>query len=197
MKRVFDIMFAMFGLIMFSPIMAVIAGLVRMSLGSPVIFSQERPGLLGKPFTLYKFRTMNQALDPNGTPIPDEERLTWFGRLLRSTSLDELPELWNVLKGDMSLVGPRPLLMEYLPLYKPEQMRRHEIRPGITGLAQINGRNTVSWEQRFDLDIWYVDHHSFFLDLKIIALTIVKVFTAEGISQPGHSTRSKYKGDQP
>lgn len=193
-KRVFDIVVSALGLLILSPVFLIIAILVRVKLGSPVFFSQIRPGVGGKPFKMVKFRTMLEATDQDGNPLPDVERLTAFGRLLRSTSLDELPELWNVLKGDMSLVGPRPLLMEYLPLYSPEQFRRHEVRPGITGWAQVNGRNAISWDERFKLDVWYVDNHNFWLDIKILFLTIKKVIVREGISQAGQVTMSKFTG---
>lgn len=193
-KRVFDIVVSALGLLILSPVFLIIAILVRVKLGSPVFFSQIRPGVGGKPFKMVKFRTMLEAIDQDGNPLPDVERLTAFGRLLRSTSLDELPELWNVLKGDMSLVGPRPLLMEYLPLYSPEQFRRHEVRPGITGWAQVNGRNAISWDERFKLDVWYVDNHNFWLDIKILFLTIKKVIVREGISQAGQVTMSKFTG---
>ena len=177
--------------------MLALALLVRLKLGAPVLFRQQRPGLHGKPFTLYKFRTMIGARDADGNLLPDAERLTSFGRFLRSSSLDELPELFNVLKGEMSLVGPRPLLMEYLPLYSEEQMRRHEARPGITGWAQINGRNALTWEDKFKLDVWYVDHRSLWLDIRIIVLTIWKILKREGISQPGHVTAQKFMGERP
>lgn len=182
------------GLLLCAPILAVIALLVRLKLGSTVLFRQQRPGLHGKPFTLYKFRTMTNARDANGNLLPDADRLTNFGRFLRRTSLDELPELINVLKGDMSLVGPRPLLMHYLDRYTPEQARRHEVQPGITGWAQINGRNAVSWEEKFRLDVWYVDHVSFWLDLKILFLTAWKVLRKEGISQAGYATMPEFFG---
>ncbi len=195
-KRVLDILGSLIGLILFSPFMGGVALLLRLTMGPPVLFRQQRPGLHGKPFTLYKFRTMTDARDAQGNLLPDEQRLTRLGRFLRSTSLDELPELWNVLKGDMSLVGPRPLLMEYLPLYTPEQFRRHEVRPGITGWAQIHGRNALSWEERFALDVWYVDHVSLGLDLKILALTLWKVLTREGISHPGSDTMPKFTGSR-
>lgn len=195
-KRVFDIVVSALGLLILSPVFLIIAILVRVKLGSPVFFSQIRPGVGGKPFKMVKFRTMLEAIDQDGNPLPDVERLTAFGRLLRSTSLDELPELWNVLKGDMSLVGPRPLLMEYLPLYSPEQFRRHEVRPGITGWAQVNGRNAISWDERFKLDVWYVDNHNFWLDIKILFLTIKKVIVREGISQAGQVTMSKFTGSK-
>lgn len=194
MKRLLDIVLASFGLILFAPIIFVVAVCLRCKLGSPVIFSQVRPGKHGKPFKMVKFRTMLDAFDVNGDPLPDSQRMTRFGSFLRSSSLDELPELWNVLKGDMSLVGPRPLLMEYLPLYNPEQYRRHEVRPGVTGWAQINGRNALSWEEKFELDVWYVDNRSFWLDLKIIFLTVKKVFIREGISAQGEATMSKFEG---
>ncbi len=193
-KRAFDIAASFLGLVFFSPVIAIVAWKVRRNLGCPVLFRQVRPGKAGKPFQMVKFRTMRDATDLNGNPLPDSERLTIFGNWLRSTSLDELPELWNVLKGDMSLVGPRPLLMEYLPLYSGEQFRRHEIRPGVTGWAQVNGRNALSWEDRFKLDVWYVDNHSIWLDFKIIALTIKKVLRRDGISADGEVTMSKFTG---
>ena len=194
MKRLVDILLSFFGIVLLTPIFLLVAFLIRKNLGSPVIFSQIRPGIDGKPFKMYKFRSMKNAIDTSGNPLPDAERLTPFGQKLRSTSLDELPELWNVLKGDMSLVGPRPLLMEYLPLYDKEQYRRHEMRPGITGWAQINGRNAISWEDKFKLDVWYVDNQSLKLDLKILLLTIKKVFIKEGISSSGEVTTSKFTG---
>lgn len=194
MKRLVDILVSFFGIILLTPIFLLVAFLIRKNLGSPVIFSQIRPGIDGKPFKMYKFRSMKNAIDTSGNPLPDAERLTPFGQKLRSTSLDELPELWNVLKGDMSLVGPRPLLMEYLPLYDKEQYRRHEMRPGITGWAQINGRNAISWEDKFKLDVWYVDNQSLKLDLKILLLTIKKVFIKEGVSSSGEVTTSKFTG---
>lgn len=178
----------------FSPVLVVIYVLVKRDLGSPVLFRQVRPGRRGKPFEMVKFRTMRDANGADGRPLPDAERLTKFSRFLRSSSLDELPELWNVLKGDMSLVGPRPLLMEYLPLYTPEQARRHCVRPGVTGWAQINGRNAISWEQKFALDVWYVENRTLWLDLKIIWLTLRKVVKSEGISAAGEATMSKFKG---
>lgn len=193
-KRLFDVVVSAMGLLLLSPIIAVVAWQVRRKLGSPVLFRQVRPGLNGKPFEMVKFRTMRDAVDALGNPLPDSERLTPFGAFLRSTSLDELPELWNVLKGEMSLVGPRPLLMEYLPLYSAEQYRRHEVRPGVTGWAQVNGRNALSWEEKFKLDVWYVDNRSFWLDLKILFLTIKKVFIREGISGEGEATMSKFTG---
>jgi lipopolysaccharide/colanic/teichoic acid biosynthesis glycosyltransferase len=195
-KRSFDLLAAALGLIVLAPVIAVLTWLIRSRLGAPVLFRQTRPGLDGKPFQMVKFRTMRDACGPDGIPLPDPERMTSFGSFLRSTSLDELPELWNVLKGDMSLVGPRPLLMEYLPLYSPEQARRHEVRPGVTGWAQINGRNALSWEERFRLDVWYVDNRSFWLDLKILALTVKKVFVREGISAEGQATVEYFKGNK-
>jgi lipopolysaccharide/colanic/teichoic acid biosynthesis glycosyltransferase len=193
-KRFFDVMVAATALVALSPLFALLALLIRFKLGSPVLFRQIRPGLHGEPFQMVKFRTMRDAVDESGKPLPDAERLTGFGRKLRSTSLDELPELWNVLKGDMSLVGPRPLLMEYLPLYSPDQRRRHEVRPGITGWAQVNGRNAISWDEKFRLDIWYVDNLSLLLDLRILALTVRKVFAREGISGQGEVTMSRFTG---
>jgi lipopolysaccharide/colanic/teichoic acid biosynthesis glycosyltransferase len=181
-------------LIFLSPIILLLVVLVRIKIGSPVLFSQERPGLMGKPFKMIKFRSMTNACDSYGNLLPDAERLTRFGKFLRASSLDELPGLWNVLKGDMSLVGPRPLLMEYLPLYSPEQYRRHEVRPGLTGWAQVNGRNALSWEEKFTLDAWYVDNHSFWLDIKILFLTVKKVLGRDGISADGHVTMEKFKG---
>lgn len=181
-------------LILLSPIIAIVAWQISRKLGSPVLFRQVRPGLNGKPFTMVKFRTMRDAVDKNGTPLPDSERMTPFGNFLRSTSLDELPELWNVLKGDMSLTGPRPLLMEYLPLYSKEQARRHEVRPGVTGWAQINGRNAISWEEKFKLDVWYVDNQSLWLDVKILFLTVKKVFIKDGISADGHVSMPPFEG---
>lgn len=193
-KRLFDIVASGCALILLAPAIAVVAWQVRCRLGSPVLFRQVRPGLKGKPFEMIKFRTMRDAVDEAGNPLPDSERMTPFGSFLRSSSLDELPELWNVLKGDMSLVGPRPLLMEYLPLYSSEQYRRHELRPGITGWAQINGRNALSWEDKFKLDVWYVDNQSFWLDLKIIFLTIKKVLVRDGITADGEATMAKFTG---
>ncbi len=187
-KRVFDITAALVALLLLASLLALVAWQIRRKLGSPVLFRQIRPGLRGRSFEMVKFRTMRDAVDANGQPLPDDQRLTPFGSWLRSTSLDELPELWNVLKGEMSLVGPRPLLMEYLPLYTPEQARRHEVRPGVTGWAQINGRNALSWDEKFRLDVWYVDHQSFLLDLKIILLTVKKVLFREGISAVGEAT---------
>lgn len=193
-KRVLDILLAGVGLILLSPVLMVISLMICHQMGSPVLFHQTRPGRHGKPFPMIKLRTMRDANDAHGNPLPDSERLTKLGRFLRSSSLDELPELWNVLKGDMSLVGPRPLLMEYLPLYSPEQARRHEVRPGVTGWAQINGRNAISWDQKFALDVWYVDNRSLWLDMKIIWLTIRKVVKREGVSAAGEATMSKFQG---
>ena len=193
-KRLFDIFASFFGLLLLAPVISIVAWQIRRKLGTPVLFRQVRPGLDGKPFEMIKFRTMRDAVDAAGNPLPDSERMTPFGSFLRSSSLDELPELWNVLKGEMSLVGPRPLLMEYLPLYSPEQYRRHEARPGVTGWAQINGRNALSWDEKFKLDIWYVDNRSFWLDLKIIFLTIKKVVVREGISADGEATMAKFTG---
>ena len=196
MKRIIDILGASVGLLLFSPVLAIVAYKIRREMGSPVLFRQTRPGRHGKPFQMIKFRTMRDAIDADGRPLPDAERLTKLGRFLRSSSIDELPELWNVLKGDMSLVGPRPLLMEYLPLYSPEQARRHELRPGVTGWAQVNGRNAISWDEKFALDVWYVDNRSLWLDLKIIWLTIRKVIKREGISAAGEATMSKFSGEK-
>ena len=195
-KRLFDIAAAVMGLILLAPVMAVVAYLIRKRLGSPVLFRQVRPGLGGKAFQMVKFRTMRDAVDANGNPLPDSERMTDFGRFLRSSSLDELPELWNVIKGEMSLVGPRPLLMEYMPLYDAVQLRRHEVRPGVTGWAQINGRNALSWDEKFELDVWYVNNQSFWLDIKIILLTIKKVLIKDGISAEGEVTMSKFTGSK-
>ena len=193
-KRFFDIVASLFGLILLSPVIVLVAWKIRKNLGSPVLFRQVRPGINGKPFEMIKFRSMRDALDAAGNPLPDNERMTPFGAMLRSSSLDELPELWNVLKGDMSLVGPRPLLMEYLPLYNAEQYRRHEVRPGVTGWAQINGRNAISWEDKFKLDVWYVDNRSLWLDLKILLLTVKKVFVRDGINAAGEVTVPKFTG---
>lgn len=193
-KRLLDVALALAALLLLLPFICLIALLVRTQLGTPALFRQQRPGLRGRPFTIFKFRTMTDARDEQGNLRPDAERLTPFGRFLRGASLDELPELWNVLRGDMSLVGPRPLLMQYLDRYTPEQARRHEVRPGITGWAQVNGRNALSWEQKFALDIWYVDHLSLSLDLKIIAMTIEKIVKSEGISQPGQATAEEFMG---
>lgn len=194
MKRVLDIVGAALGLTLLSPVLVVVAILVRARLGSPVIFRQVRPGLAGQPFTMHKFRSMRDAVDASGRVLPDAERLTRFGRVLRSTSLDELPELWDVLRGKMSLVGPRPLLVEYLSLYSTEQARRHEVRPGITGWAQVNGRNAISWEEKFRLDVWYVDNRSIWLDLKIIAVTFLKAIRREGITTERSVTSERFTG---
>lgn len=195
-KRALDILGAAIGLIVFSPILIVVSLMIRREMGSPVLFRQTRPGLHGKPFQMIKFRTMRNATDAEGKPLPDAERLTKLGQFLRSSSLDELPELWNVLKGEMSLVGPRPLLMEYLPLYSEEQARRHEVRPGVSGWAQVNGRNAISWDEKFALDVWYVDNRSFLLDLKVIWLTIRKVIKRDGISAAGEATMPKFEGNK-
>ncbi|QIL86516.1 sugar transferase [Vibrio sp. HDW18] len=194
MKRLFDFLVSLTALILLTPIIALVAWKIRKNLGSPVLFRQTRPGLNGKPFEMVKFRTMKDAVDKQGNPLPDSERMTPFGDKLRNSSLDELPELWNVLKGEMGLVGPRPLLMQYLPLYSKEQARRHEVRPGVTGWAQINGRNAISWEEKFKLDVWYVDNRSFWLDLRILLLTVKKVFVKEGISADGHVTIAPFIG---
>lgn len=194
MKRLFDVVVSACALLVLALPLLVVVWMVRRKLGSPVFFTQVRPGMHGKPFKMVKFRSMTSERGPDGELLPDAVRLTPFGRFLRSTSLDELPELWNVLKGDMSLVGPRPLLMEYLPLYSPEQARRHDVRPGITGWAQVNGRNAISWEDKFKLDTWYVDNRSFWLDIKILWLTVKKVVVREGISAAGEATMSKFTG---
>lgn len=193
-KRLFDVVVSALVLLVASPLLLLVVLVLRLTLGSPVLFRQERPGLGGKPFTILKFRTMTDQRDSSGALLDDAQRLTPLGKFLRRTSLDELPELVNVLRGDMSLVGPRPLLMRYLPRYTPEQARRHEARPGITGWAQVNGRNALSWEQKFALDVWYVDHRTFLLDLKILFLTAWKVLKREGISQDGHATMSEFYG---
>ena len=194
MKRLMDILGSFFGLVLLSPVLIVVSILVRLKLGSPILFQQVRPGLGGKSFNMMKFRTMTDERDENGGLRPDDVRLTKFGAFLRSTSLDELPELINVLKGDMSLVGPRPLLMEYLPLYSERQYRRHEVRPGITGWAQINGRNALSWDEKFELDVWYVENRSLWLDIKILFLTVLKVVKRDGISHGGEATMPKFTG---
>lgn len=193
-KRTIDVVGGSIALVALSPVLAILCGIIRMSLGSPVLYRQARPGLGGRVFVLYKFRTMTEEVDENGARKSDERRLTRLGRFLRRTSLDELPELWNVVRGEMSLVGPRPLLVEYLPLYTPEQARRHEVRPGITGLAQVSGRNTLSWEDRFQLDVWYVDNWSIALDLRILGRTIIKVLKREGISGAGRETMEPFRG---
>lgn len=194
-KRILDVLGAGLGLILLSPVIVVVALTIRVQMGAPVFFRQTRPGRDGKPFRMVKFRTMRLAPDTDGTSQPDADRLTALGRFLRSSSFDELPEFWNVLTGDMSLVGPRPLLMEYLPLYTPEQARRHEIRPGVTGWAQVNGRNAISWGEKFALDVWYVDNRSLWLDLKIIWLTLRNVVRREGISAAGEATMPKFEGN--
>jgi sugar transferase EpsL len=194
MKRMFDLITTSVGFLLIWPFLIVIAVLVRIKHGAPVLFRQQRPGLHGRPFLLLKFRTMIDIIDANGDLKPDEVRLTTFGRFLRATSLDELPELFNVLRGNMSLVGPRPLLIQYLERYTPEQARRHKVKPGITGWAQVNGRNAINWEEKFKLDIWYVDHQSFWLDLKIIFLTIWKILKREGINQSGQATMKEFRG---
>ncbi|NQU32081.1 MAG: sugar transferase [Bacteroidetes bacterium] len=194
LKRIFDIICSMVGLILLSPIIIILAILLRIFLCTPVIFRQMRPGLNSKIFTFYKFSTMTNDRDKNGIMLEDKDRITRFGNFLRKTSLDELPSLWNVLKGEMSLVGSRPLLVEYLDLYSPEQARRHEVKPGITGWAQVNGRNAISWEEKFKLDVWYVDNRSFWLDMKILFMTIWKVLKVEGISPRGRSTMEKFYG---
>lgn len=194
LKRLFDIIVSSVALICLFPVYCLIAYKVNKHLGSPVLFRQIRPGLNGKPFEMVKFRTMKDAVDEEGNPLPDAERLTPFGKMLRATSLDELPELWNVLKGDMSLVGPRPLLMEYSPLYNEQQAKRHNVRPGITGYAQVNGRNAISWEQKFELDTWYVENQSFWLDIQILFKTVKKVFFKEDINAEGEATMSKFAG---
>jgi sugar transferase EpsL len=193
-KRGLDLMLSSIGLLLLSPLLAVVAVMARWQLGAPILFRQQRPGRDGRSFSLFKFRTMTDTLNPQGNLLSDAERLTTFGRFLRNTSLDELPELWNVIKGEMSLVGPRPLLTQYLDRYTPEQARRHEVRPGITGWAQVNGRNTLTWEQKFALDVWYVDHVSLALDTKIIALTISKIIRREGITEPGQATAQEFTG---
>ena len=194
MERISDIVVSILTLVLLSPLMLFVIAAIRIWLGTPVFFRQVRPGRYGHPFVMIKFRTMRDATGKDGLQLPDEVRLTRLGKFLRSTSLDELPELWNVLKGEMSLVGPRPLLMEYLPLYSREQARRHEVRPGVTGWAQINGRNAISWEQKFELDVWYVNHRSLWLDVKILWLTVLKVLLREGVSQDGHVTMEKFRG---
>ena len=194
LKRILDVVIASTALVLLSPVYALVAYKVKKNLGSPVLFRQTRPGLYGQPFEMIKFRSMKDALDTAGNPLPDSERLTPFGKMLRATSLDEMPELWNVIKGDMSIVGPRPLLMEYLPHYNKEQYRRHDVRPGVTGWAQVNGRNAISWEEKFKLDVWYVDNRSLWLDLKILFLTVKKVFIREGIAAEGEATMNMFEG---
>jgi len=193
-KRLFDILTAATLLTVLSPLFLILAAAIRASLGAPILFRQQRPGWHGNPFTIYKFRTMSNARDDQGNLLPDAERLTGLGRFLRSTSLDELPELWNVLKGDMSLVGPRPLRMAYLARYTPEQARRHDVKPGITGWAQVNGRNALTWEEKFALDIWYVEHWTYWLDLRILWITLVQVLRRQGITAEGHATMPPFVG---
>jgi lipopolysaccharide/colanic/teichoic acid biosynthesis glycosyltransferase len=193
-KRILDIIIASTALILLSPLYFYVAYKVKKNLGSPVLFRQVRPGLHGKPFEMIKFRTMKDAIDERGNPLPDSERLTPFGKMLRSSSLDEMPELWNVIKGDMSIVGPRPLLMEYLPLYNKEQAKRHDVRPGMTGHAQVNGRNAISWEQKFKLDTWYVENRSLWLDFKIMLQTVKKVIAKDDINEAGEATMTKFTG---
>ena len=195
-KRLFDLTFALIALVILSPIILVTAILVRIFIGTPILFKQQRPGYKGHPFFIYKFRSMTTRFAHDGSLLPDAERLTHFGRLLRSLSLDELPELFNIVRGEMSFVGPRPLLMEYLPLYSPEQARRHDVVPGLTGWAQVNGRNAVDWPTRFNMDVWYVDNWSFWLDLRIIFLTVWKVISRDGINQKGQSTVEHFKGEK-
>ncbi|ENU18498.1 hypothetical protein F994_03018 [Acinetobacter bohemicus ANC 3994] len=197
LKRLLDIIIASIALILLSPLYFFVAYKVKKNLGSPVLFRQVRPGLHGKPFEMIKFRTMKDAVDTNGQPLPDSERLTSFGKMLRSTSLDEMPELWNVIKGDMSIVGPRPLLTEYLPLYNQEQAKRHNVRPGMTGHAQVNGRNAIGWEEKFKLDTWYVDNQSTLLDFKIMFKTVHKVLAKDDISAEGEATMTKFTGSKP
>jgi len=196
MKRVFDFLMALLAILLLGPVILAVALLVRIFLGNPVIFCQQRPGRYGIPFNIYKFRTMSRECDQDGLLLPDQKRMTKLGAFLRNCSLDELPQLFNVLKGELSLVGPRPLLMKYWPLYTDEQRRRHEMRPGITGWAQVNGRNALSWDERFKLDVWYVDHQSMKLDMKIILMTICKILKREGISQPGQATMEEFRGSQ-
>lgn len=195
MKRIFDFVIAGGLLVALAPLLLLLTLLIRARMGKPVLFRQMRPGLDGKPFRMLKFRTMRDAIGQDGQLLPDADRLTALGRFIRSTSLDELPELWNVLKGDMSLVGPRPLLMEYLPRYSQEQARRHNVRPGLTGWAQVNGRNALSWEEKFTLDVWYVDNHTMLIDAKILFLTVAKVFARDGISADGEVTMPKFQGN--
>jgi sugar transferase EpsL len=193
-KRLLDLALSVLALLIISPFMVIVGVAVKQTIGSPVLFRQRRPGLHGKPFTIYKFRTMADTRDQHGQRLPDDQRLTRLGKFLRRTSLDEIPELFNVVKGDMSLVGPRPLLMKYVDRYTSEQARRHEVKPGITGWAQVNGRNAITWEQKFEYDVWYVDHVSLRLDLKIIAMTLWKILKMEGINQPGHATAQEFMG---
>jgi sugar transferase EpsL len=194
-KRIFDLAIAVPALLVSAPLQAIVAAFIRIRLGSPVLFRQVRPGLRGQPFVIYKFRTMTDAKDPAGNLLPDARRLTPFGRMLRASSLDELPELYNVLKGDMSIVGPRPLLMQYLDRYSPEQARRHDVKPGLTGWTQVNGRNSLSWGEKFDLDVWYVDHRSFWLDCRIVGRTFLTIMRREGINAPGVATNEEFMGE--
>ncbi|SDF93355.1 Sugar transferase involved in LPS biosynthesis (colanic, teichoic acid) [Onishia taeanensis] len=194
-KRLFDVSVALALLVVLSPLITIVAMLIAFRLGRPVFFRQSRPGLHGRPYEIVKFRTMRDAVDSQGRPLPDEARMTRLGTWLRATSIDELPELWNVVKGEMSLVGPRPLMMEYLPRYSVEQQRRHEVLPGITGWAQVNGRNSLSWQEKFELDVWYVDHRTAWLDLRILMLTVKKVFCRDGISAEGHVTVEDFYGN--
>ena len=196
LKHLFDLLVAFVGLLLFSPVLFIVAILVRLFHGTPILFKQERPGYKGKPFFIYKFRTMTNRLAPDGSLLPDAERMTRFGRFLRATSMDELPELLNILRGEMSLVGPRPLLMQYLPLYNDEQMRRHDALPGITGWAQINGRNNISWDEKFKLDLWYIDNQSFWLDMRILWQTFSKVFKREDVSMEGEATTTFFEGNK-
>ena len=196
LKRLLDIIIASLALILLSPLYFYVAYKVKKNLGSPVLFRQVRPGLHGKPFEMIKFRTMKDATDSQGNSLPDSERLTPFGKMLRSTSLDEMPELWNVIKGDMSIVGPRPLLMEYLPLYNKEQAKRHDVRPGMTGHAQVNGRNAIGWEEKFKLDTWYVENRSLWLDFKIMLQTVKKVIAKDDINEAGEATMTKFRGSK-
>ena len=195
-KRIFDLTFALIALVILSPVLILTAIFVRIFIGSPILFTQQRPGYKGRPFHIYKFRSMTNRFAPNGSLLPDSDRLTRFGSILRSLSLDELPEFFNILRGEMSFVGPRPLLMDYLPLYSPEQMRRHDVMPGLTGWAQVNGRNAIDWPSRFRMDVWYVDHWSFWLDIRIIFMTVSKVVLREGVNQEGQSTVEYFKGEQ-
>lgn len=197
MKRIFDFTTSLVALIILSPVIFVTALLIRIKIGSPVVFKQPRPGINGVPFYVYKFRSMTDERNEQGELLPDDIRLTSFGKILRKLSLDELPQLWNVFKGDMSFVGPRPLLMEYISLYNKTQTRRHEVRPGITGWAQVNGRNAITWKKKFEYDVWYVDNQTFLLDMKILIMTVLKVFKSEGISQDGQATMTKFQGNSP
>lgn len=197
MKKIFDFTISLVALLTLSPVILATALLIRIKIGSPVVFKQQRPGINGVPFYVYKFRSMTDERDNQGDLLPDDIRLTAFGKILRKLSLDELPQLWNVFKGDMSFVGPRPLLMEYISLYNKTQTRRHEVRPGITGWAQVNGRNTITWDKKFEYDVWYVDNQTFLLDMKILIMTVLKVFKSEGISQDGQATMTKFQGNSP